>query len=232
MIRLSEIIHIHSFERELIIDFVSRLEIMIDIYWPNKSIPLDYHRFKEIINIIDGTDLLQRKYTASISIEMDWYENKWEASFQIIDESKGKYLIKVNLRSFVTPLKKDNEWWITNINYEALRNTIVHEFVHFKQKHWRSTPFKNPFQTKKSYFNRGHEQEAWAAGELEFIRQKIERHVNPNSIGKHMISILKRYGLNSASMITLKQTNFQAWKHIMKRAAMLAKAEIYSADDD
>lgn len=134
---------------------------------------------------------------------------------KIIDK---KFEIIVNMFHCVLGFDETNGT-ISGIDWSEFYSTFIHEYKHFVQ-YLLSNPNVDPFSASDdtTYFDRPHEQQAWAEGYLEKLKHQLQTtdyDVILNFLKKNELS-------NSPTLRRLKQTNFHAWKQIMKQVVLAA----------
>lgn len=235
MILLKEVLGISGELRNHIRSYVKHFQEEMTSLIPKKSlwkkregIPLA--AFLEKVKLLNNQDLFrgEGRLVLPIKLVVEWDSNNM-GSF--ITHGSWDYEIRINVARMVKAnLGDGNEWYISEIDYHQLRSTLTHEVIHFLQRHTKVPHYKNPFTSKKSYMDRGYEQGAWAADDVELIRQELEPFANGENISRYILSALWHRGFSSENLRLLKQTNPKAWKRIMKRAVQLAMKDMDAKD--
>ena len=225
MILLKEVIGIKSHEKEYIRNSVNLLRSKFEPYKQSDG----YYRLiklKYAFESLNKCNYFREEKFGNINIKfyMNW--NKSETAQFVWDYTGKNNCIYVNLaHMFSVKRLEDKNWWVTKIDYNQIQSSITHEFTHFLQLKTVLSKSIDPFKSKKSYMNRGYEHGAWAAGELERIRQELE----PFSYGKKLLPkilyILRNHGITGSILTDLKENNPMAWKKIMKKVVLMALSD-------
>ena len=108
---------------------------------------------------------------------------------------------------------------ISQVDWEEFYNFFIHEYKHFIQ-YLMSDKNVNPFAAseKTDYFDKPHEQQAWAEGYLEKLKHQLQT-IDSTVI----LNFLRTNALSSSPTLWhLKKDNPSAWKKIMKQAVLAA----------
>ena len=218
---LQEVISLTDDERNFIRKYVHILETQIKKY----QLQGGTYRLKLIMALVEqrmnNIDLFRGTQKQPLPIELffDWKSK----DYGVFVPNKGNYKIRVNLAKMIKCKQMNDIWWITDIDFERIYSIIVHEFVHFRQRHSKAAHFSDPFNSKKDYFSRGFEQGAWAAGNVEKIRKELEPFAtNGQAVLPYVIKALQHRGMSDQNLNHLKEKNPLAWKQIMKKAVLIA----------
>ena len=226
---LREIIGITTAARNCIRNYVDRLRNSFE----KCKQPNGLYRVLLLIEVakkLSGQDLFQGEHRLKLPVILgiDW-GNINRGLFNVHGE--WDYEIVLNIARMMKVKKMDDIWWATEIDYGAIRSTLVHEYVHFLQRYTKSSHCVNPFRTKKDYMNRGHEQGAWAAGEAELIRHQLEPfNQQGENLAPYILSALRHRGFSDEFLRRLKTENPVAWKQVMKKAAQIAMKDMDKDD--
>jgi hypothetical protein len=108
---------------------------------------------------------------------------------------------------------------ISEVDWSEFYSIFVHEYKHFLQV-LSADKHVDPFASneKTDYFDKPHEQQAWAEGYLEKLKYQLQ-----TADSAVILNFLRTNALsNSPSLYYLKQTNPSAWRKIMKQAVLAA----------
>jgi dihydroxyacetone kinase-like predicted kinase len=113
---------------------------------------------------------------------------------------------------------------IDQLVYDGMRENFEHEYVHFKQNELykaatgRPLPSPSTFEKWEEYIKKPMEHMAFAAQELQWIKNKMH-NIKPQEILRY----LSKWGLTRNTRLdNLKRTDYDSWKNIMKYASMFA----------
>ena len=132
------------------------------------------------------------------------------------------FVIVINMAHCVMGLHVLDEMGVLihGFDWEEFYSTFIHEYKHFLQfLHARKSKV-DPFAASDNtdYFDKPHEQQAWAEGYLEKLKHQLS---TTNSAV--ILNFLRTNALSSSpSLRHLKQANPSAWKKIMKQAVLAA----------
>jgi hypothetical protein len=159
-----------------------------------------------------GVTLTAKYIFDEINNEGGWFEEK------IVDK---KFVITINMAHCVLGYDEFDHTGpsISQVDWEEFYSFFIHEYKHFVQfllaRANDGVPDEND---ATAYFDRPHEQQAWAEGYLEKLKHQLQ---TTNSAV--ILNFLRTNGLsNSPSLYHLKQANPSAWKQIMKQAVLAA----------
>lgn len=152
------------------------------------------------------------------------------------DSSKNAIVLNLRHSCKVRPKSKD-EYRIQSVDYKYLATVFYHELVHYYQdmavkrdnkgktvdpkgKQIGVTPGYD--KEDSTYFSHPWEQQAWGLQYVEELRQAL-KDINPADIISHLKS---QSFVNSPRLMKVKETNYEAWKKMMKNAIMYVVADL------
>ena len=172
----------------------------------------------KVLKKFQEVDLIKNSKIKDLSLKMSLrfdFQNV-EGAFTTAQNNNKQGIIIMSTSKFFEYVHHNSEWYIGNINWPRFKSVFIHECIHFVQYVFKSELHPHVFASKKSYMDRPYEQQAWAEGYLELVRQKLKT-ADP----KKLLSSLYNHGvLHDDDLKKLKQTNYSAWKGIMKQAVM------------
>lgn len=145
------------------------------------------------------------------------YEDFNKDSGFFSEKVQGKhYEIIMNMHHFIIGLDNMSAL-ISGVDWNWFYGIFIHEYKHFLQV-LRAGEHLFGAYSDRDYMDRPHEQQAWAEGYLENLRNLLQT-ADPVKI----LDYLKTHELSSNPRLQgLKKTNPSAWKRIMKQAVLAA----------
>ena len=153
--------------------------------------------------------------------------------FNFNTSTSGKYTkdektISINLsKCSGFTISKNGEFGCYSVDFKKLAVILLHEFIHYVQDVLRSEKegeydIPSNWGGNDKYWKRPWEQQAWASGYLEKLKQELKIK-KPEK----MLSQLRKMGvLHDNDLNKLKTSDYKSWKAIMKNAIALAIADV------
>jgi organic radical activating enzyme len=227
---IKEILKISPGQKEKLKDFYISFKSQVEALRKNGKIPAkEFLRVarsfgEKNLSAIPGIILL-------VSFDYD-YTSTDLGGIVVARDYPNLQAIKINMAKYATGEKisdpKEQEIYgtiaIKDIDWPEFLNTLVHEYGHFLQGMEKSKlKSYDTLQTPRlSYFRDPYEQQAWALGWLESMKEKLNT-ADPREI----LQVLRQYGvMDDITLRDLKKTHPKAWKGIMKQAIMSAVSDL------